>query len=255
MASSCPLKVVSVVNQQLQQQHKQHIASSLLTGGHDQQLKVQQQQHDLKDVISSNNEANFFADEVKNKILYLTNGKIQINHNGDNSSGFIRDSNCETSMMHDEQPVAAAAVSPLLDGNVGCYNETGCFNANDNAKVAFEDFELGPFEGVEKRFIIEFYPSVLNSSYLLKGGSLRSLSPSQFQLMLDKAACQILSHRVLETPNGSCTGYLLSESSLFVYDHSIILKTCGYVQQLTFYMFCLYIQFSSFSLILFFYPL
>lgn len=91
----------------------------------------------------------------------------------------------------------------------------------------YPDFEIGPFEGVEKRLIVEFHPHALCASHLLTGGSFRSLSATQWQSMLDRAACQILSFTELETESGSCTAYLLSESSMFVYDHRIVLKTCG----------------------------
>lgn len=92
---------------------------------------------------------------------------------------------------------------------------------------SYPEFETGPFEGVEKRLIIEFFRDALRDSPMLKNGSLRSLGATQWQLMLDKAACQILSYKELETESGSCTAYLLSESSLFVYDHRVVLKTCG----------------------------
>lgn len=104
-------------------------------------------------------------------------------------------------------------------------------NPEADEQSPYPCFETGPFEGVEKRLIVEFYPSALRSSPILTNGSLRSLSASQWQTMLDRAACQILSHKELETESGSCTAYLLSESSLFVYDHRVVLKTCGYVMK------------------------
>ena len=75
------------------------------------------------------------------------------------------------------------------------------------------------FEGPEKNLQVIF-----NKSYYDTGtGTLRSISQERWQEMLNYAKCKILS--TLE--NEKCLTYILSESSLFVYDDRIILKTCG----------------------------
>lgn len=56
-----------------------------------------------------------------------------------------------------------------------------------------------------------------------KSPSLRSWNSSQLEELLKEAHCQSLSH--LST--NSCDAYLLSESSLFVWDHRLTMITCG----------------------------
>jgi S-adenosylmethionine decarboxylase len=73
------------------------------------------------------------------------------------------------------------------------------------------------FEGPEKNLQVIFS---------IKGDSkttLRLVKQERWQKMLDKAKCKILS----SLSNEYCTAYILSESSLFVYEDRIILKTCG----------------------------
>ncbi|TIA90403.1 hypothetical protein E3P99_01572 [Wallemia hederae] len=77
----------------------------------------------------------------------------------------------------------------------------------------------GPFEGPEKLLEIWFgsHPSQVN------GSGLRTVKREIWESMLDLVNCQVLS--VIE---GDCIdAYLLSESSLFVAPHRLILKTCG----------------------------
>ncbi|CAO2823062.1 unnamed protein product [Amaranthus hypochondriacus] len=77
------------------------------------------------------------------------------------------------------------------------------------------------FEGFEKRLEITFSnPPVFTDP---NGSGLRSLTRSQLDLILDSAACTIVS----QLSNSVFDSYVLSESSLFVYPHKIILKTCG----------------------------
>lgn len=69
------------------------------------------------------------------------------------------------------------------------------------------------FEGPEKLLEIWF-----------KGPtSLHQITQSQWQNILDIVKCKILS----TIKNDHTTAYLLSESSMFVYEHKLILKTCG----------------------------
>ncbi|KAG8384545.1 hypothetical protein BUALT_Bualt04G0129000 [Buddleja alternifolia] len=71
------------------------------------------------------------------------------------------------------------------------------------------------FEGYEKRLEISFSNS--------GGYGLRTLSKNQLDEILDPAQCTIVS----SLKNDEVDSYVLSESSLFVYTHKIILKTCG----------------------------
>ena len=73
------------------------------------------------------------------------------------------------------------------------------------------------FEGPEKNLQVIF-----NKLYY-DTGTLRSISPERWQEMLNYAKCKILS----SISNEKFISYILSESSLFVYDDRIILKTCG----------------------------
>ena len=82
-------------------------------------------------------------------------------------------------------------------------------------------FESSPaeqgFEGPEKNLQVIF-----NRLYD-DTGTLRTISQERYQEMLNYAKCKILS----SISNEKCISYILSESSLFVYDDRIILKTCG----------------------------
>ncbi|XP_022153283.1 S-adenosylmethionine decarboxylase proenzyme-like, partial [Momordica charantia] len=77
------------------------------------------------------------------------------------------------------------------------------------------------FEGFEKRLEITFSePSVFQDPEEL---GLRALNRSQLDSILEPACCTIVSH----LSNSDFDSYVLSESSLFVYPRTIILKTCG----------------------------
>ncbi|EHA8588775.1 S-adenosylmethionine decarboxylase proenzyme 4 [Cocos nucifera] len=76
------------------------------------------------------------------------------------------------------------------------------------------------FEGFEKRLELHF------SGYDPLG--LRRLSIDDLQQVLDAVQCSIVS----AAGNHSFDAYVLSESSLFLYPHKIILKTCGTTQLL-----------------------
>lgn len=77
------------------------------------------------------------------------------------------------------------------------------------------------FEGYEKRLEISFFSAPLFVDP--QGRGLRNLSRSQIDSILDLARCTIVS----QLSNAHCDSYVLSESSLFVFPHKIILKTCG----------------------------
>ncbi|XP_021756829.1 S-adenosylmethionine decarboxylase proenzyme-like [Chenopodium quinoa] len=77
------------------------------------------------------------------------------------------------------------------------------------------------FEGFEKRLEIKFSSVKVFSDP--SGLGLRSLTRSQIDSFLDEASCTI----VANLSNMEFDSYVLSESSLFVYPHMIVLKTCG----------------------------
>jgi len=73
------------------------------------------------------------------------------------------------------------------------------------------------FEGVEKRIEIVFNNDTIFTS------SLRSMPDEDIKEILDAAKCSIL----VKNTRSMFDAYILSESSLFVYDHKIIILTCG----------------------------
>jgi len=73
------------------------------------------------------------------------------------------------------------------------------------------------FEGPEKRLEIDFKK---NPNFPL---GLRSYDKDQWQEVLNFSSCTIISH----TPNDYMDAYVLSESSLFVWPHKLMIKTCG----------------------------
>jgi len=74
------------------------------------------------------------------------------------------------------------------------------------------------FEGAEKKIEVSFKADPLNPN------GLRSILDSDWQSsILDLIHCTIIG----QTSNDRFDGYVLSESSLFVYPFKVILKTCG----------------------------
>ncbi|KAG8056810.1 hypothetical protein GUJ93_ZPchr0002g22958 [Zizania palustris] len=77
------------------------------------------------------------------------------------------------------------------------------------------------FEGYEKRLEITFSDAPVFVDPC--GCGLRALSREQIDSFLDLARCTIVS----QLSNKHFDSYVLSESSLFVYSHKVVLKTCG----------------------------
>ncbi|KAL8293507.1 hypothetical protein RQP46_000208 [Phenoliferia psychrophenolica] len=108
-------------------------------------------------------------------------------------------------------------------------------DAEGDSKVSImADSSPGPFEGPEKLLELWFAPSeqhVLDGRLPLTGGrrgndkwiGLRQVAKSVWDSMLDEVQCKVLS--VIEGED--VDAYLLSESSMFVWPHKLILKTCG----------------------------
>ncbi|KAK4537996.1 hypothetical protein CDCA_CDCA15G4021 [Cyanidium caldarium] len=86
------------------------------------------------------------------------------------------------------------------------------------------------FEGPEKKLEIRFVPlSVGADGEGGDAGSLRTASRDEWEELLQHAQCSVLS----VVHNAHCDAYLLSESSLFVYDRQLLVKTCGTTALLT----------------------
>lgn len=85
-------------------------------------------------------------------------------------------------------------------------SDYSCSNVSDSSTP------LAGFEGPEKLIEIWF-----------ANARLRAVDLSVWEAMLSLVKCQILS----SVHNQFCDAYLLSESSLFVYDDRLVLKTCG----------------------------
>ena len=82
-------------------------------------------------------------------------------------------------------------------------------------------FPTPAFEGSEKRLELEWVPLGRPAPVAARG--LRALSRQQITSLLDSTGCCIVSTR-------SCAAfdaYVLSESSLFIYETKFVIKTCG----------------------------
>ncbi|CBQ70403.1 related to S-adenosylmethionine decarboxylase (spe-2) [Sporisorium reilianum SRZ2] len=104
---------------------------------------------------------------------------------------------------------------------------------NGSPEKVVEDFHdpCGPFEGPEKLLELWFAEEPADVSACrwsdpdARPGhfGLRSVPKPVWETMLDIVKCKVLS--VIHGPN--VDAYLLSESSMFVFPHKLILKTCG----------------------------
>lgn len=80
------------------------------------------------------------------------------------------------------------------------------------------------FEGPEKLLEIWFYPNIESIPKKEDGRlTLRNVEVEKWVEILKLVKCEVLSVKSTE----KLDAFLLSESSLFVYDHKITLKTCG----------------------------
>ncbi|KAI3541702.1 adenosylmethionine decarboxylase [Colletotrichum abscissum] len=92
-----------------------------------------------------------------------------------------------------------------------------------NHDVAADLDSTNAFEGPEKLLEVWFAPGPESLPASAQPNGLKAVSADTWVTMLDMVNCKILS--VLESD--SVDAYLLSESSLFVFPHKLILKTCG----------------------------
>ncbi|CAK7225286.1 spermidine resistance protein [Sporothrix bragantina] len=92
-----------------------------------------------------------------------------------------------------------------------------------NHDVAADLDSSNAFEGPEKLLEVWFAPSPRHLAPSVKENGLKCVPADVWVEMLDLVNCKILSVIHSETVDA----YLLSESSMFVFPHKIILKTCG----------------------------
>jgi S-adenosylmethionine decarboxylase len=92
-----------------------------------------------------------------------------------------------------------------------------------NHDVAADLDSANAFEGPEKLLEVWFSPSAKSLPAGTNGNGLKSVKPTTWESMLDLVNCKVLS--IVNSEH--VDAYLLSESSMFVFPHKIILKTCG----------------------------
>lgn len=115
----------------------------------------------------------------------------------------------------------ASSITTAVDSNIG------------SPEKVVEDFHdpCGPFEGPEKLLELWFAEEPADVSTCRWSDpdarhdhfGLRSVPKAVWETMLDIVKCKVLS--VIHGPH--VDAYLLSESSMFVFPHKLILKTCG----------------------------
>ena len=79
------------------------------------------------------------------------------------------------------------------------------------------------FEGPEKLLEVWFSPSATALPGSVRPGGLKAVNAELWKEMLDLVNCKVLS--VIQSEQ--VDAYLLSESSMFVFPHKLVLKTCG----------------------------
>lgn len=84
-----------------------------------------------------------------------------------------------------------------------------------------QQYQFSGFEGPEKKLEIEF--EVIKNTKVKSSPTLRTIEKTVWDKVLLLAKCEIIS----KTSNKHFDSYVLSESSLFVYDKKIMIKTCG----------------------------
>ncbi|KAK9466713.1 S-adenosylmethionine decarboxylase [Lipomyces arxii] len=95
------------------------------------------------------------------------------------------------------------------------------YSVNHQTSVTLDS--TNAFEGPEKLLEVWFAPDRYNLPRTMADDGLKSVSRESWEEMLDLVHCKALS--VIGT--AEMDAYLLSESSMFVFPHKIILKTCG----------------------------
>ncbi|KAI5812553.1 S-adenosylmethionine decarboxylase [Pyronema omphalodes] len=113
-------------------------------------------------------------------------------------------------MVGTDVPVLAEAQQPLTT-----------YSINHEATENLDS--TNAFEGPEKLLEVWFTPSPELLPPSAQPDGLKSVSEDTWKDMLDIVRCKVLS----TVRNEHVDAYLLSESSMFVFPHKLILKTCG----------------------------
>lgn len=101
--------------------------------------------------------------------------------------------------------------------STGGTSTAGSVHSDHSDSEGDREYVAGCFEGPEKTMEVVFRPTAGHA------GGLRNLSRTQLDALCTLAKCTILS----QITNQHIDAYVLSESSLFVYKHRFIMKTCG----------------------------
>lgn len=99
----------------------------------------------------------------------------------------------------------------------------GSLQLTINHEVAADLDSSNAFEGPEKLLEVWFSPAPDALPPSARENGLKAVSPSTWEGMLDMVNCKVLS--IVKSDH--VDAYLLSESSMFVFPHKLILKTCG----------------------------
>lgn len=114
-------------------------------------------------------------------------------------------------------------LNPEVPSNYTFSPAEGTPHLTINHEVAAELDSTNAFEGPEKLLEVWFAPSVKALPPTAKENGLKAVSPAVWEGMLDLVNCKVLS--IVKSEH--VDAYLLSESSMFVFPHKLILKTCG----------------------------
>ncbi|KAK0653049.1 S-adenosylmethionine decarboxylase [Cercophora newfieldiana] len=114
-------------------------------------------------------------------------------------------------------------VNPGVPSNYTFSPSEGTPYLTINHEVAADLDSTNAFEGPEKLLEVWFAPSPKALPAGVKENGLKAVDPSVWEGMLDLVNCKVLS--IVNSEH--VDAYLLSESSMFVFPHKLILKTCG----------------------------
>lgn len=120
--------------------------------------------------------------------------------------------------QHSNIQESTMALSPTRRTNEDGYtSDSSTVNGSTSGEQSGAENAPGSFEGPEKTMEVVFAPN--------KGApkGLRGLPRNQVDYLCAKAKCEILT----KSSNAHIDAYVLSESSLFIYENRFIMKTCG----------------------------
>lgn len=114
-------------------------------------------------------------------------------------------------------------LNPEVPNNYTFSPSEGTPHLTINHEVAAELDSTNAFEGPEKLLEVWFAPTETTLPPGAKENGLKAVDSKIWEGMLDLVNCQVLS--IVKSEH--VDAYLLSESSMFVFPHKLILKTCG----------------------------